>query len=165
MALIPDNTSLDKIESMIKYVSKYAIASSLAGLKLNKITIQKASFWPELDTINHDSVIKSEGVIPKNAIKTIKKLSYRVGYPTYLTNACALSIALGIPCIDGFYNDFYCIEKIIVLIYRKRYVENSLINLQLTKDILKICFLNAIFNITVLFLITITIELNFQKQI
>lgn len=109
--LIPDNTDENQIRDTLNYVSQYAIASSIAGLKLTGKNLLKLDFWPELKELDMNNIINSEGVIPRNALEAIRNYSTTINYPTYLTNACALSIALNVPCVDGFYNDEYCKEQ------------------------------------------------------
>ncbi|HBY20641.1 MAG: hypothetical protein A2Y24_01295 [Clostridiales bacterium GWE2_32_10] len=105
---LPQNSSKKLVEKMLSFVSKYALASVVTGLKVQKEFIDKLEFWPEIIQ-NREEVLMAEGVWPKQfyeyfwneRVKTSK-------YPIYQSNSCAIAYVLGLPDRNAFYDSELC---------------------------------------------------------
>lgn len=90
---LPDNSSEEKIDEILNFVSQYADCSICSGLKINDGILKNiAPFWPELLEQNLDYA-KIASIWPKG----IKQYIFDHGkeqypdYPIFAINACALS--------------------------------------------------------------------------
>ncbi len=104
--IIPQNGTLEKIDEMIEYVSKYARASVVAGLKVEKTYIKNLDFWKEI-TLD-DETEYAECVWPSNSKLYLKQIATKYNYPIYETNSCALSYVLDSDERYGFYGTKMC---------------------------------------------------------
>jgi len=105
---IPQNSYKEKIEDMLGYVSKYANASIVAGLRMTAKMINQFGFWTELQKMDIDFV-KVEQIFPSNAIDNLKKVipTYKT-YPILYATSCAVANSLKIPEYNGVFNTRVC---------------------------------------------------------
>lgn len=106
--LVPENSSNEKLNEVLNFVSQYSLASVIAGIKVEKSYLSKLDFWPELEELA-DEVVNAEGVWPKNTVNFFNNLpqKYR-NYPIYRSNSCALSYALNQADRNAFYGTDIC---------------------------------------------------------
>lgn len=104
--LTPLNASRKRINEIISFVSKYSIASVVAGLKIETAYQEKLDFWPEI--IEDKEYANAECVWPKGVRDILKQYGLKYNYPIFETNTCALSLALGTEERYGFYNSSSC---------------------------------------------------------
>lgn len=104
--IIPQNGTFEKIDEIIDYVSKYARASVVAGLKIERSYIKNLDFWQEIALDNE--IEYAECVWPTNSKDYLKQIAAKYNYPIYETNSCALSYVLGSDERYGFYDTKMC---------------------------------------------------------
>lgn len=104
--LTPLNASRKRINEIISFVSKYSIASVVAGLKIETAYQDKLDFWPEI--VADEEYANAECVWPKGVRDILQEYSMKYDYPIFETNTCALSLALGTDEVYGFYNSSPC---------------------------------------------------------
>ncbi len=106
--IVPQNSSVSSIENIISYVSKYAMCSVVAGLKVEEAFQKKLSFWPEI--MNDSESINSECVWPKESRQTLRKIAQKYKYPLFEVNSCALAYVLNQTERYGFFGTKSCIN-------------------------------------------------------
>lgn len=104
--LLPQNSEYEMIRENLEFVSKYAVASVVTGLKIKKNCQRLYTFWPAV--LKTPEVYKYECVWPEHVKGRLNEIAQDLGYPLYDTNACALSLALGKIENYGFYNCDSC---------------------------------------------------------
>lgn len=104
--LLPQNSSEEVIKEVIRYVSRYAEASVVTGLKVYKGLEDKYTFWKEIEKI--DMAYKYECIWPKNVDRYLKKVSDLYQYPIYQSNSCALELVLKGYDKYGIFNTCIC---------------------------------------------------------
>lgn len=104
--IIPQNGTYEKIDEVVEFVSKYAKASVVAGLKVEEAYIKNLDFWKEI-TEDKESIY-AECVWPSNSKLYLKQIAEKYNYPIYETNSCALSYVLDSNERYGFFNSKMC---------------------------------------------------------
>lgn len=104
--IIPLNASSKRIDEILSFVSQYAAASVVAGLKVEESFLDKMSFWPQVSS--NPSCVEAECVWPKGAKEVLRMISQKYSHPIFETNTCALSFVLGIEEQYGFYDSLPC---------------------------------------------------------
>lgn len=106
--IIPLNASSKRIDEILSFVSQYAAASVVAGLKVEESFREKMSFWPQVSS--NPSCAEAECVWPKGAKEVLRMISQNYSHPIFETNTCSLSLVLGIEEPYGFYDSLPCRE-------------------------------------------------------
>ena len=100
--ILPQNSDIKTLESVLKNVMPYSKASVIAGLKVCDNMLPFINFWPE--AIKHFKLYpQAECFWPKEALKNIKIIAKKHNYPVLPNNICALSIINSDPNKMGFY--------------------------------------------------------------
>ncbi|MBC8471351.1 MAG: radical SAM protein, partial [Planctomycetes bacterium] len=106
--LLPQNSSLEIMETVFRDVYRYAKCSVISGLRTNSRLREFYWFWPELKKVDiafHKvSYIWTQIVI--ESIEIIK--SKYPNYPIYHVNSCAVAYTLGKPEFNCFYDTELC---------------------------------------------------------
>lgn len=107
---LPQNSSPEIINEVIKNVVPYADCSMVNGLKINDGIIERLkNFWPELEKFK--GITDQIGSVwPQGTRTYIKNLitTEYPNYPIYWTNSCAISHRLKMPDFNAFYGTAYC---------------------------------------------------------
>lgn len=106
--LIPMNSTLEIIDYIIGYVSKYACTSVVTGLKIFKECQNMYDFWEEATSI--DNAYEYECIWPAGVRERLKTVAKKYNYSIYQTNSCALEYALHGYDKYGFYQTSRCTE-------------------------------------------------------
>ncbi|MBL1148125.1 MAG: hypothetical protein D8M28_10555 [Proteobacteria bacterium] len=107
--LLPQNSTLDVLTAVGEYVSQYAKASVITGLKLYKEMQEQIPFWPQVQE-RMDEAVKAECVWPKNALEKTYEIAARLGLPVYQSNSCALNYVLGREDKNAFWGSNVCTD-------------------------------------------------------
>lgn len=112
--ITPLNSDKKQIEEMINFVSKYAIATVIGGLKIKEDYFNMINFWPNIIS-KKEKCLKSDAIWPQKAYDYFYK-EYNKKYSIYQTNYCALMKALNKPAIPYYLlkecsNCNLCLEK------------------------------------------------------
>ena len=106
--LIPQNSSKENFDRVVGYVSRYALASVVTGLKVYKELQQQYTFWKEITEI--ENAYEYECIWPYHVENDLKEVSKKYNYPIYQSNSCALECALKGFDKYGLYNSDICIN-------------------------------------------------------
>ena len=129
--IIPQNAEEKKQEEIISFVSTYAMASVVAGLKVAPDFQEFLNFWPEVQ--NDPEANKAECVWPDGAKAKLHRLAKKYNHPLFEVNSCALAHVLNEPerygfCASSSCNDFsICSDEI----KRKCYLDKEKNRLQI----------------------------------
>lgn len=104
--IVPQNSSINSIERIISFASKYAMCSVVAGLKVEEAFQDKLSFWPEI--INDPETLNSECVWPKGSKQILRQMAQKYKYPLFEVNSCALAYVLNQAERYGFWGTESC---------------------------------------------------------
>jgi len=111
---VPTNSTPQKIEEVLEFVSRYAICSVINGLRLNNgIRDNMMEFWPELSEQEYD--FSQSGEFWPQGIR--EYLIRHIGedypsYPVFFGNTpCSVTHALGKSDVYGHYNGSACRES------------------------------------------------------
>ncbi len=104
--IVPQNSSLEQIDEILKIACKYSIASVVAGIKVEAAYQSKLDFWNEVK--NNKDATKKECVWPYKARERLIKIAKKYSHPIFETNSCALSYACNIADQYGFYGSDSC---------------------------------------------------------
>ncbi len=111
--LLPQNSSVSKIQEIIKFVKNYALASVIVGLKVQTNIIENFDFWPEMLNCK-EKALNAECIWTKEAYEILfgdNEKQIFGDYPIFQSNSCALALALGITDRNAFWKSYYC-EKV-----------------------------------------------------
>lgn len=103
--LIPQNSTKEKINEVLNYVTQFCKGSVITGLKLYK-HMNCEDYWPEAQkSYNEDNNV--ECFFPKGVLDIIKE-QVNESYPVYVDNFCMLAYLEGKACEYGIYNTSRC---------------------------------------------------------
>jgi hypothetical protein len=107
---LPQNSSPEIINEIVKNVVPYADCSMVNGLKINDGIIEKIKpYWPEIEKFK--GITEQIGSVwprgVRNYIKNLMSTEYP-NYPIYWTNSCAISHQLNRPDFNAFFGSVYC---------------------------------------------------------
>lgn len=104
--LLPQNTNIKTLQTVLNTVKKYCIGSCMTGLKLYPY-MNCQTYWPEAQKL-FDNGINPECFVPKESFDNIIKLATEANYRVFVDNVCILSDMQKIPCKYGIYNSHRC---------------------------------------------------------
>lgn len=137
---IPQNSSDEKIEEVLNFVKKYAVASVVIGLKVQESYVNNLDFWDEVIK-RKDEAINSESVWTKNAYDRLYK-NISLDYKIFRSTSCALSYCLKIPDYNFYIDTDICklnnCPQEQIEICRKR----NIANIEIAKNIIDKYFSN-----------------------
>lgn len=111
---VPANSTSQKIEEVLEFVSRYAICSVINGLRLNNgIRDNMMQFWSELNEQEYD--FSQSGEFWPQGIRDYLIRHIRESYPSYPVffgnTPCSVTHALGRSDVYGHYNGDACLES------------------------------------------------------
>lgn len=104
--LLPQNTDIKTLQTVLNIVKKYCIGSCMTGLKLYPY-MNCRTYWPDAQKL-FDNGINPECFVPKGSFDNIIKLAEKAKYRVFVDNVCILSDIQKIPCKYGIYNSHRC---------------------------------------------------------
>lgn len=109
---VPQNSAPELMAEMLDFVSRYALCSTVNGLKLNSgIRDFVAPFWPELRDRDDDFDTTGE-FWPEGVRAHLVQMAAELrGYPLFFDTSCAVSHALGVPDLQGALDSRLCLES------------------------------------------------------
>lgn len=104
--LLPQNTNIEILKTVLNTVRKYCFASCMTGLKLYPDMSCK-EYWPEVQNL-FDKGVNPECFVPKMAFDNIIKLAKEVRYRVFIDNVCLLASLQKKACEYGNYQSYRC---------------------------------------------------------
>jgi len=112
---LPENSTPEKLQEVLDFVSKYAKASVYDGLKVYDYMRNQIDFWPQLnelcknDTL-FNKIINCSSVLPFKLEEFFDKIKIPDNYPIFKRNACALNYVLNRTNTIGIYKNDDCLK-------------------------------------------------------
>jgi DNA repair photolyase len=112
---LPENSTPEKLQEVLDYVSKYAKASVYDGLKVYDYMRNQIDFWPELSELSKNDdlfnkITKCSSILPFRLEEFFDKIQIPNNYPIFKRNICALNYVLNKTNTNGFYKNNDCLK-------------------------------------------------------
>ncbi|HSQ97840.1 MAG TPA: radical SAM protein [Rickettsiales bacterium] len=112
---LPENSTPEKLQEVLDYVSKYAKASVYDGLKVYDYMRNQIDFWPQLSELCKDDklfkkIINCSSIFPFKLEEFFNKIKIPNNYPIFKRNVCALNYILNKTNTNGFYKNNDCLK-------------------------------------------------------
>ncbi len=103
---LPQNSTDERINEVLNFVKKYAVASVVIGLKVQDSFVENFEFWNDLIQKKNDAC-NYEGVWPANAYNKLYKAISK-DYMIFRSTSCALSYCFKKADFNCYYGSHVC---------------------------------------------------------